>query len=137
METSFVVEVATVKESKFNELRFSLECTSQLHLPVPLQVLVSFPFHELTQSDALFTTSLPVHALILLAHRYTNMQVTCSDCQGKGTVIRKPCPHCHSAKIIPSRITLSLHLPKGAPEGFEVVFDGDADESPDWDAGDV
>jgi hypothetical protein len=48
-----------------------------------------------------------------------------------------PCPHCKANKIVPSRISLSIHLPPGAPENFEVVFDGDSDESPDWEAGDV
>lgn len=48
-----------------------------------------------------------------------------------------PCRHCKANKIVPSRISLSIHLPPGAPGNFEVVFDGDADESPDWEAGDV
>lgn len=30
-----------------------------------------------------------------------------------------------------------MHIPAGAPEGFEEVFRGEADESPDWEAGDV
>lgn len=49
----------------------------------------------------------------------------------------RPCPHCQAQKILPSKIQLSFHLPAGAPEGFEIVFDGDADESPEWEAGDV
>jgi DnaJ-related protein SCJ1 len=28
-------------------------------------------------------------------------------------------------------------VPRGAPEGHEVVFEGEGDESPDWEAGDV
>ena len=28
-------------------------------------------------------------------------------------------------------------MPRGAPEGHEVVFEGEADESPDWEAGDI
>ena len=28
-------------------------------------------------------------------------------------------------------------MPKGVPEGHEVVFEGEADESPDWEPGDV
>lgn len=33
--------------------------------------------------------------------------------------------------------TLAVHIPAGAPEGYEVVFSGEADESPDMDPGDV
>lgn len=31
----------------------------------------------------------------------------------------------------------TLEVPKGVPEGHEVVFEGEADESPDWEPGDV
>lgn len=30
-----------------------------------------------------------------------------------------------------------MHIPAGAPEGFEEVFHGEADESTEWEAGDV
>lgn len=32
---------------------------------------------------------------------------------------------------------MAVHIPAGAPEGFEEVFHGEADESVDWEAGDV
>jgi DnaJ-related protein SCJ1 len=32
---------------------------------------------------------------------------------------------------------LNLEVTPGMPEGHEVVFEGEADESPDWEAGDV
>ena len=31
----------------------------------------------------------------------------------------------------------TLDVERGIPEGHEVVFEGEADESPDWEAGDV
>lgn len=31
----------------------------------------------------------------------------------------------------------TLEIPRGMPEGQEVVFEGEADESPDWEAGDI
>lgn len=31
----------------------------------------------------------------------------------------------------------TLEVEKGCPEGHEVVFEGEADENPDWEAGDV
>jgi DnaJ-class molecular chaperone len=33
--------------------------------------------------------------------------------------------------------TIAVHIPAGAPEGFEEVFSGEADESPDFEPGDV
>ena len=31
----------------------------------------------------------------------------------------------------------TLEVQKGMPEGYEVVFEGEGDESPDWEPGDV
>jgi DnaJ-related protein SCJ1 len=33
--------------------------------------------------------------------------------------------------------TIAVHIPAGAPEGFEDIFPGEADESTEWEAGDV
>ena len=32
---------------------------------------------------------------------------------------------------------MAVHIPAGAPENYEEVFHGEADESVDWEAGDV
>jgi DnaJ-related protein SCJ1 len=69
---------------------------------------------------------------------FTQVQSTCNTCHGKGKTIAKACPHCRGEKVISSTNTLSFYLPPGAAEGFEMLFDGESDESPDWDiAGDV
>lgn len=39
--------------------------------------------------------------------------------------------------MLDTQHTLAVHIPAGAPEGFEEVFHGEADESTDWEAGDV
>lgn len=39
--------------------------------------------------------------------------------------------------MVQTQNTLAINIPGGAPEGFEEVFHGEADESPDYDAGDV
>lgn len=68
---------------------------------------------------------------------YAQSQVTCPDCGGRGTVVKRVCPHCKGSKVLDHTGHLTLEIPKGMPEGREVVFDGEADESPDWEAGDV
>jgi DnaJ-related protein SCJ1 len=69
---------------------------------------------------------------------FTQMQATCNTCHGKGKTVAKPCPHCRGQKVVQSDNNLSFYLPPGAHEGFEMLFDGEADESPDWDIpGDV
>ncbi|KAL7422753.1 DnaJ-related protein scj1 [Cryptotrichosporon argae] len=68
---------------------------------------------------------------------FTNVQMTCPHCAGKGVRIARPCPKCRGEKTVQIEHVLAVHVPAGAPEGFEEVFHGEADESVDWDAGDV
>ncbi|KAF9468107.1 hypothetical protein BDZ94DRAFT_1247201 [Collybia nuda] len=68
---------------------------------------------------------------------FAQSQVTCSDCGGRGTTIKKKCPHCSGNKIVDHTARYTLDITPGMPEGHEVVFEGEADESPDYDAGDI
>ncbi|KAI0767904.1 DnaJ-domain-containing protein [Irpex lacteus] len=68
---------------------------------------------------------------------FSQAQVTCPDCGGRGKVIKKVCPHCKGHKTISHTQQYTLEIPKGMPEGQEVVYEGEADESPDWEAGDI
>jgi hypothetical protein len=47
------------------------------------------------------------------------------------------CSQCHGEKVVQTEHTLAVHIPGGAPEGFEEVFAGEADENVEWEAGDV
>ncbi|KAG6820943.1 hypothetical protein H0H93_009179 [Arthromyces matolae] len=64
-------------------------------------------------------------------------QVTCNDCSGRGKIIKKQCPHCEGQKVVEHTAEYTLDVTPGMPEGHEVVFEGEADESPDWEAGDI
>ncbi|KAI0067469.1 DnaJ-domain-containing protein [Artomyces pyxidatus] len=68
---------------------------------------------------------------------FAQSQTTCNACNGRGRVIAKPCPACKGEKVREHTAHYTLEVPKGAPEGHEVVFEGEGDESPDWEAGDV
>jgi len=68
---------------------------------------------------------------------YANTQVTCNDCHGQGKIIAKVCPHCGGHKIVDHAQHYTLDVSRGMPEGHEVVFEGEGDENPDWEAGDV
>ncbi len=68
---------------------------------------------------------------------FAQSQVSCNDCGGRGKVIKKNCPHCGGNKVVEHTQELSLEITPGMPEGQEVIFEGEADESPDWEAGDV
>ncbi|GLB40457.1 putative dnaJ central domain [Lyophyllum shimeji] len=68
---------------------------------------------------------------------FAQSQATCGDCGGHGKVIKRKCPHCGGQKVVDHTAHFTLEVTPGMPEGHEVVFEGEADESPDWEAGDV
>jgi DnaJ-related protein SCJ1 len=39
--------------------------------------------------------------------------------------------------VLPHTQHYTLEVPAGVPEGHEVVFEGEGDENPEWEAGDV
>ena len=73
----------------------------------------------------------------IFAGMFATTQATCNECGGRGKIIKKQCPHCRGEKVIDYSGSYTLDITPGAPEGHEVVFEGEADESPDWEAGDV
>lgn len=68
---------------------------------------------------------------------FSQAQVTCNECNGRGKVIKKVCPHCKGHKVLDHTQHYTLEVPRGMSEGQEVVFEGEGDESPDYEAGDI
>lgn len=68
---------------------------------------------------------------------FAQTQTTCNDCGGRGSVIVKKCPHCGGQKVMEYMQPFTLEIQPGMPEGHEVVLEGEGDESPDWEAGDI
>ncbi|KII89961.1 hypothetical protein PLICRDRAFT_40143 [Plicaturopsis crispa FD-325 SS-3] len=68
---------------------------------------------------------------------FAQSQSTCDECGGRGKKIVKKCPHCSGNKVVDHSAHYTLEVVPGMPEGHEVVFEGEGDESPDWEAGDV
>ena len=66
-------------------------------------------------------------------------QQTCPDCRGEGYVIKKEdkCPVCNGQKVNQESKTLKISLDKGAPDGKRYTFEGESDEMPGYDPGDV
>ncbi|GAA5951871.1 hypothetical protein JCM8115_005262 [Rhodotorula mucilaginosa] len=68
---------------------------------------------------------------------FQQVQMHCDRCGGRGQTIKHYCPSCKGARIVDTVSDLDLHIDRGMPEGEEIVFEGEADESPDLEAGDV
>ena len=64
---------------------------------------------------------------------------TCPECRGEGYVIKKEdrCTACFGQKVTQESKTLKILLDKGAPDGKRYTFEGESDEMPGYDPGDV
>jgi len=68
---------------------------------------------------------------------FQQVQSMCDACGGKGQKITHPCPVCHGSKVVREPETHDLHIEKGMPKGVRITYENEADESPDWVAGDL
>ncbi|PWN50379.1 DnaJ-domain-containing protein [Violaceomyces palustris] len=67
----------------------------------------------------------------------TNAQTTCDRCQGEGRVIEKHCSKCKGARILKEINKVEVDVDRGARENEEYVLQGESDEGPDFEAGDI
>lgn len=68
---------------------------------------------------------------------FQQVQVGCDKCGGKGKTIKRPCKVCHGTRVVRKVATHTLSVEKGVPRGTKIVYENEADESPDWVAGDL
>ncbi|EEH49150.1 uncharacterized protein PADG_05229 [Paracoccidioides brasiliensis Pb18] len=68
---------------------------------------------------------------------FQQIQMQCDRCGGKGKKIRHPCPVCHGQRVVKKPVPLSATIERGMPKGTKITFENEADESPDWVAGDL
>ncbi|KAH9537002.1 hypothetical protein CY35_16G029500 [Sphagnum magellanicum] len=67
------------------------------------------------------------------------MQHVCTDCKGSGEVIHEKdkCPQCKGRKVMQDKKMLEVHIEKGMQNGQKITFQGEADEAPDTQTGDI
>ncbi|KAF7556770.1 hypothetical protein G7046_g6211 [Stylonectria norvegica] len=68
---------------------------------------------------------------------FQQMQMRCDVCGGRGKTIKHKCKHCNGQRVERKLTTVTLNIARGAPRDSKVVYENDADESPDWVAGDL
>jgi DnaJ-related protein SCJ1 len=68
---------------------------------------------------------------------YQQVQMQCDACGGQGKTIKHKCPVCGGSRVVRKVNTFQLNIDRGAPKGQQIKYDNDADESPDWVAGDL
>ncbi|KAF4582263.1 DnaJ-like protein SCJ1 [Ophiocordyceps camponoti-floridani] len=68
---------------------------------------------------------------------YQQMQMRCDACAGRGQTIKHKCPVCKGARVERKTTTVPLKVNRGVGRDARVVFENEADQSPDWVAGDL
>ena len=68
---------------------------------------------------------------------FQQVQMHCDKCGGQGRKIKHVCKVCAGAKLQRKPVTLTAFIEKGMGKGTRLVFENEADESPDWVAGDM
>ena len=68
---------------------------------------------------------------------FQQVQMACDACGGKGKKIKNPCPVCAGNRVVRKEIETSATIEPGMDKGTRLVFENEADESPDWIAGDL
>lgn len=82
------------------------------------------------------------HGIVIQKHQIApgfiqQMQMQCSACKGKGRIIRHACPVCNGNRVVRETEQYKLIVERGLPRGMHVTYENEADESPDWQAGDL
>jgi molecular chaperone DnaJ len=59
------------------------------------------------------------------------VQVTaCPTCRGKGTLIDSPCKNCHGTGLVKKRRRISVKVPMGIDEGYQLRLRGEGETAP-------
>lgn len=82
------------------------------------------------------------HGMVVQKHMlapgiFQQVQMQCDQCGGKGKTIKHPCPVCGGARVVRKPVTMQASVERGVGKGTRLVFENEADESPDWVAGDM
>ena len=67
------------------------------------------------------------------------MQQPCPDCNGEGEIIKDKdrCKQCQGRKVLTERKILEVHIDKGMIDGQRIVFNGEGDQAPGIEPGDI
>lgn len=69
----------------------------------------------------------------------TQETVVCASCKGKGSVYaqKDKCKKCKGERVTEARKVLEIYIPRGSKEGDKITLEGEADQVPDQEPGDI
>jgi molecular chaperone DnaJ len=70
------------------------------------------------------------HGAVIQQAGIVRMQTTCPACQGRGSVIKKPCRECRGTGQTQEKVSKEVQIPAGVDEGMRVRIAGEGEPSP-------
>ncbi|KAK4179898.1 putative DnaJ-related protein [Triangularia setosa] len=67
----------------------------------------------------------------------TQVQMQCDHCGGRGKSIKHKCKACGGERVVRKPTPVSVTIQRGMANGVRIAYENEADESPDWVAGDL
>ena len=82
------------------------------------------------------------HGVRIVKHQlapgmFQQLQMQCDSCGGRGKTIKHKCPVCGGNRVLRKPTTVSLKIDRGVASGATVIYENEADASPDYIAGDL
>lgn len=93
--------------------------------------------HKVTTCDQCNGHGMVIQKHMLAPGMFQQVQMRCDKCGGQGKKIKNPCPVCHGHRVVKKSVETSASIEPGMDKGTRLVFENEADESPDYIAGDL
>ncbi|KAK6864035.1 DnaJ domain-containing protein [Apiospora arundinis] len=82
------------------------------------------------------------HGIRIIKHQlapgmFQQIQTQCDACGGRGKTIKHKCPVCNGNRVLRKPTTVSIKIERGAARDSKLVYENEADASPDYVAGDL
>lgn len=92
---------------------------------------------EVITCDKCHGRGMVIQKHMLAPGMFQQIQMPCDKCRGQGKSIKKPCPVCDGHRVVRNDVETFVTVEPGMGKGTRIVFENEAEESPDWVAGDL
>lgn len=92
---------------------------------------------EVITCDKCHGRGMVIQKHMLAPGMFQQIQMPCDKCRGQGKSIKKPCHVCEGHRVVRNDVETFATVEPGMDKGTRIVFENEAEESPDWVAGDL
>lgn len=92
---------------------------------------------KVTACDKCSGRGMVIQKHMLAPGMFQQVQMVCDKCRGQGKMITKPCSACGGQRVVRKESEVYVTVEPGMNKGERLVYENEADENPDWIAGDL